>query len=58
MSPAALNAIKEQCALALECANGIMAGEHDNYDGADGAREVIAVCHMIKELINEIETME
>jgi hypothetical protein len=46
--------IKERCEGSLQSANRIMNGG-DNYDGADGAREVIYLCGLIQELITIIQ---
>lgn len=46
--------IKEKCQNSLQAAERIMNGG-DNYDGADGAREVINLCGLIQELITIIE---
>jgi len=36
-------------------ADRILSGEGDNYDGADGAREVLHLCSICERLIEEIK---
>jgi hypothetical protein len=55
MNKEQLNSIKTECLYARKSAEHIMNGG-DNYDGADGAREVLRLCELIKELIDIIET--
>ena len=37
-------------------AERILNGESDNYDGADGARDIFELCEICEELIKEIES--
>jgi hypothetical protein len=50
-----LGGIKERVSNARSCAEGIMSGDIDNYDGADGAREVLELCDIIDSLIKVLE---
>ncbi len=55
MLPDRLEIIKEECNNSFQQATKIMDGG-DNYDGADGAREVIFLCKLMQELISALET--
>jgi uncharacterized hydantoinase/oxoprolinase family protein len=54
MTKEQLQKIKERVESAKACADRIMDGG-DNYDGADGAREVRDLCATANELITELE---
>jgi hypothetical protein len=47
--------IKQNVAESLDQADKIMTGDFDNYDGADGAREVQSLCGMFAEVLAALE---
>ena len=49
-----LEKIKQEVADAKKAADNIMDGG-DNYDGADGAREVLSLCEICATLIDALE---
>jgi len=55
MTNSRLKQIKEDMETDEEVAQSILEGDHDNYDGADGARTVLDLCSTISELIKYIE---
>lgn len=55
MNPERLKQIKEAVEWDKAEALEILAGDRDNYDGADGARYVVSLCGIIEELIAELE---
>lgn len=55
MTPERIAQIKNTAKDEAEYADGILEGEMDNYDGADGARAVAQLCRIIDELVAEIE---
>jgi hypothetical protein len=57
MKEGRLDEIQSECQKALDHAVKIINGD-SNYDGADGARKVIVLCHRIQELIFAIRTSE
>lgn len=50
-----LDKIKEHVNEEREIAEGILSGERDNYDGADGARYMLDMCNLVDRLIEMIE---
>lgn len=50
-----LDRIKEEVEFEREIANKILCGEHEGYDGADGARTARRLCVIIADLIDIIE---
>jgi len=55
MTKERLEEIRKASDGAYKCAEEILEGEADNYDGADGAREVQDLCCFINELLQAIE---
>ena len=52
-----LQEIKDIVEDRMEEAEGILNGDRDNYDGADGARYIIELCKCCKQLIAEKENI-
>ena len=55
MTKTQLYKISENSAWERDIATRIMNGDHDGYDGADGARTVLQLCRSISALITAIE---
>ena len=55
MTKQKLESIKEQMDDEGNFARRIMSGESDGYDGADGARAVLALCRSMALMIAELE---
>ena len=49
-----LKEIEEKTNASLSFAEEILDGDSEGYDGADGAREVMDLCNIIRELTSEI----
>jgi len=51
-----LNKIKENMLSEKSYAEGVIDGYEENYEGIDGAWEVLVLCNTMQKLIKEIET--
>lgn len=56
MNQERLQKIKESIKDYQDEAEKILEGEHDNYDGADGARYILEICRYFDEIIDFVET--
>jgi hypothetical protein len=50
-----LDIIKTNTSDTKDVAQRILEGNRDNYDGCDGAREVVDLCSTIERLVTELE---
>ena len=55
MTKEKLKSIKDEVKDFSDCADRILSGEQENYDGADGARYVSDLCSICESLIEELE---